>query len=78
MENATNCVTRSTWSSVPAASHLRPSHGSFESLAIPRNVRTKQSATAAVTSVSGDQRSPGPSNSAGAAERRAASRPLSS
>ena len=42
---------------------------SFDNLAaMPRKLRMKQSATAATNRVSGDQRSPGPSNSAGGAD----------
>ena len=42
-------------------------HWNFLARATPRKLSRKQSATAAQSSVSGDQRSPGPSNSAGGA-----------
>jgi hypothetical protein len=48
-------------------------HRSLEAAAIARNVKTMQSATAAMINVSGDQRSPGPPNSAGGAETRCSS-----
>jgi hypothetical protein len=67
-DNAVNCVTRSTRSTVPEASQVSALHDIFEGLAIALNVRAKQSATAATVSVSGDHRSPGPSNSAGSAD----------
>ncbi len=59
-------LTPSTRSSVPTALQSSAVHSSFDALATARNDRIRQSTTAAVSSDSGDQRSPGPSNSAGA------------
>jgi hypothetical protein len=66
--NRVNCDARSTRSKVPLTSQRSEVQGNSNARAIDRNVNTKQSATAATSSVSGDQRSPGPSNSAGGAE----------
>ncbi len=60
-------VAFSTRSSVPVASASSEIHGIFEACAMARNESTKQLATAATSSDSGDQRSPGPPNSAGGA-----------
>ena len=54
-------------SASPRRSELQ---ASFWARATPRKLSRKQSATAAQSSVSGDQRSPGPSNSAGGAVAR--------
>jgi hypothetical protein len=63
-----NAVTCSTLSSVPPTSQRREIQDSFDARAIARKVRTKQSATAATSSVSGDQKPPGPLNSGGGAD----------
>src|SRR6516225_3492440 len=65
--NPVNCVTRSTLSNVPTASHASDIQDSFDAAAMARKVSTKQPATAATSKVSGDQRSPGPLNSVGGA-----------
>ena len=66
--SAVNCVTRSTRSSVPVTSQSSDIQDNLDAFAIARNVRMKQSATAPTSNVSGDHRSPGPSNSAGDAD----------
>ena len=63
-----NCVTRSTRSSVPVTSQSSEIQDNLDAFAIARNVRIKQSARAPTSNVSGDHRSPGPSNSAGDAD----------
>ena len=60
-----NCVTRSSRSSVPVTSQSSDIQDNLDAFATARNVRMKQSATAPTSNVSGDHRSPGPSNSAG-------------
>jgi len=62
-----NCVTPSTRSNTPSTRHLRSLHSSLDARAIARKLSTKQSASDAQSSVSGDHTSPGPSNSGGGA-----------
>lgn len=57
----------STLSRTPSTSQFNWLHSSLEALAMALKERMKQLATAPVSNVSGDQRSPGPPNSAGAA-----------
>jgi hypothetical protein len=61
-------VTPSKRSTAPVASQTTFVQEIFATLATARNVKTRQSATAATTNVSGDHRFPGPSNSRGGAE----------
>src|SRR5579863_6394142 len=63
-----NCATPSTRSNTPSTRHASSLHSSLEVRAIARKLSTKQSATDAHSSVSGDQTSPGPSNSGGGAD----------
>ena len=65
---AVNWVPLSVRSSVPSTCHSSAVHSNFEALAMARKDNAKQSATAATSKVSGDHWSPGPPNSAGAAE----------
>ena len=62
-----NCVTPSTRSNTPSTRHSSSLHSSLEARAIARKLSTKQSASDAQSSVSGDHTSPGPSNSGGGA-----------
>jgi hypothetical protein len=62
-----NRVVRSDRSSIPWVTHCIETQSNFEACDTARKDKTKQSATDASNSVSGDQRSPGPSNSIGGA-----------
>ena len=62
-----NCAVPSAFSSTPSTRQSRPVHSNLAALAMARKVRMKQSAIDAHNNVSGDQTSPGPSNSAGGA-----------
>lgn len=67
MSNRVNRETRSGRSSVPVHVTSRVVHDIRDARVIPLNVNTKQSTTAATSSVSGDHLPPGPSNSGGVA-----------
>jgi hypothetical protein len=62
-----NCVSPTALSSTPSTRQLSSVHSSLDARAMSRSVRMKHSATDAHNSVSGDQTSPGPPNSAGGA-----------
>ena len=62
-----NRVTPATRSSTPSTRHASVFHSKREARAIARKVSTKQSASDAHSSVSGDQTPPGPPNSGGGA-----------
>ncbi len=68
-----NWGVRSMRSSVPVASQSMACQMTREGAAIARKVKTKQSATAAINSASGDHWSPGPPNSLGASVARVTS-----
>jgi len=67
--NPTKRVVRSMRSKVPVTSHSSDVQAKPDARATARKVRIKQSPTAATRSVSGDHRSPGPSNGIGDADR---------
>src|SRR5579859_2801417 len=66
--NPTNRVVRSTRSRVPVTSQTRDVQATPAARATARKVRIRQSPTAATSRVSGDHRSPGPSNGVGDAD----------
>src|SRR5579872_4545841 len=63
--NPTNRVLRSRRSKVPVTSQMSDVQAKPAARATARKVRIRQSPTAATSSVSGDHRSPGPSNGVG-------------